>query len=352
MPQRKPLKIPRKAADVIAREVINAGHFPVPLEPRSKKPVEDGWTASRITSDDVPARFPPDCNVGILTGVTGLVDLDLDCDEAIALADDYLPETGWVWGRKGAPRSHRLYRVPGDPPITRTMADPTKSDERGMLVEFRSTGHQTLYPGSTHPSGELVRWVTHEQPAEVESHALLRCARQLAAACLLARNWDPGSRDEIAASLIGMLDGRGWTAADIRAFLEPILRSVGDEESRDRLNKIERTPRARAEGAHIFGLPKLVEKLGQEVVSKLVEWLELDARPGSNAARLPLGLRSAFDIVNTPVKASWLLRPYLEEYAIAVLTGDYGTFKSFLALDWALHLATGKRWHNDPRGSE
>jgi RecA-family ATPase len=35
-----------------------------------------------------------------------------------------------------------------------------------------------------------------------------------------------------------------------------------------------------------------------------------------------------------------------------VLTGDYGTFKSFLALDWALHLATGKRWHNDPRGSE
>jgi hypothetical protein len=148
------------------------------------------------------------------------------------------------------------------------------------------------------------------------------------------------------------LDSREWTAADIRAFLEPILRLVGDEESRDRLNKIERTPRARAEGAHIFGLPKLVEKLGQEVVNKLVEWLELDARAGSSAARLPLGLRSAFDIVNTPVKASWLLRPYLEEYAIAVLTGDYGTFKSFLALDWALHLATGKRWHNDPRGSE
>jgi hypothetical protein len=183
----------------------------------------------------------------------------------------------------------------------------------------------------------------------VESHALLRCARQLAAACLLARNWDPGSRDEIAAALIGVLDSREWTAADIRGFLEPIRRPVGDEESRDRLYKIERTPRARAEGAHIYGLPKLVEKLGQEVVNKLVEWLELDARPGSRAARLPLDLRSAFDIVNTPVKASWLLRPYLEEYAIAVLTGDFGTFKSFLALDWALHLATGKRWYNDPR---
>jgi hypothetical protein len=198
-------------------------------------------------------------------------------------------------------------------PSTMKMADPGRDEERGMLVELRTNGQQTMYPGSTHPSGEKVEWDTHERPAEVESHALLRCARQLAAACLLARNWDPGSRDEIAAALIGVLDSREWTAADIRAFLEPILRFVGDEESRDRLNKIERTPRARAEGAHVFGLPKLVEKLGQEVVSKLVEWLELDARLGSSAARLPLGLRSAFDIVNTPVKASWLLRPYLEE---------------------------------------
>jgi AAA domain len=83
-----------------------------------------------------------------------------------------------------------------------------------------------------------------------------------------------------------------------------------------------------------------------------VEWLELDERRSQSPTRLPLDLRSAFDIVNTPTKASWLLRPYLEEYAIAVLTGDYGTFKSFLALDWALHLATGKHWHNDPRGSK
>jgi hypothetical protein len=36
VPQHKPLKIPRKTADVIAREVIDAGHFPVPLKPRSK----------------------------------------------------------------------------------------------------------------------------------------------------------------------------------------------------------------------------------------------------------------------------------------------------------------------------
>jgi hypothetical protein len=129
MPQRKPLKIPRKTADVTAREIIDAGHYPVPLEPRSKKPVDDGWTALRITSDEVTARFPPDYNVGILTGVTGIIDVDLDCEEAIALADDYLPETGWVWGRTGAPRSHRLYIAVGEVPPTVKFADPREPRE-------------------------------------------------------------------------------------------------------------------------------------------------------------------------------------------------------------------------------
>jgi|SRR5215471_16982880 len=43
----------------------------------------------------------------------GLVDVDLDCEEAIELAPLYLPETGAIFGRKSAPKSHWLYIADG-----------------------------------------------------------------------------------------------------------------------------------------------------------------------------------------------------------------------------------------------
>jgi len=72
------------------------------------------------------------------------------------------------------------------------------------------------------------------------------------------------------------------------------------------------------------------------------------ARKDAGTAPL-LTLRTASDIVNNPVPAKWLLKPYLEQDVTAVIAGDYGTFKSFLCLDWCLHIATGKTWHGDPR---
>ena len=37
----------------------------------------------------------------------------------------------------------------------------------------------------------------------------------------------------------------------------------------------------------------------------------------------------------------WLIDPYLQEETCAILTGEYGSFKSFVALDMALSVATG-----------
>lgn len=351
--KKRALRVFRKSAIATAREIATAGHYPLPVERRSKSTHLEGWPELRIAIDQVERHFQPDSNVGILTGVTGLMDVDLDCEETLALADDYLPATGWEWGRNSTPRSHRLYHGTGEIPQPEKLKDPTRKNQDGeTLIEFRAHRQQTLYPGSVHPSGERVRWYEHDLPAEIEPPKLLRCVKRLAAAALLARNWDTGSRDEIAAALIGVLDRRGWPAADVETFLVPILQLVEDEEHRDRLSKIIRTPRAREAGKHIFGFPTLREKLGPEVVRAISAWLELDDREATHQSGLPIALRSAYEIVNEPVEPSWLLRPYLEEYAIAVLTGDYATFKSFLALDWACHLALGKNWHSDPRSEK
>ncbi len=51
-------------------------------------------------------------------------------------------------------------------------------------------------------------------------------------------------------------------------------------------------------------------------------------------------IRCGFEIVERPISSTWLLRPYLEESILALLYGDLGTFKSFLALMWSFTLAT------------
>lgn len=82
----------------------------------------------------------------------GLVDVNLDCSEAITLAGSFLPETASIFGRTNKPRSHRLY-----------VCDPSARSEKfcyvdGMtLLEIRSTKCQTFFLPSEH-SGEVVAW--------------------------------------------------------------------------------------------------------------------------------------------------------------------------------------------------
>jgi AAA domain len=52
-------------------------------------------------------------------------------------------------------------------------------------------------------------------------------------------------------------------------------------------------------------------------------------------------IRRAAEVAAAIPRSSWALRPYLERDAVAVLYGDFGTYKSFVALDWALRVALG-----------
>lgn len=45
---------------------------------------------------------------------------------------------------------------------------------------------------------------------------------------------------------------------------------------------------------------------------------------------------------------AWLIGGFLVADTLAVLYGEFGTYKSFLALDWALCVATGSAWHGQP----
>ena len=138
-----------------ARRYLRAGFAPIEIPRGSKNPGRNNWTAERHTEESV-VHFHPESNLGVLNGEPsgGLVDVDLDAPEAVAVAATFLPPTPLIFGRPGKPRSHWLYRC-SPPPVTTkytTPPDPiTKKSE--MLVELLSTGSQTVWPPSVHPSG-------------------------------------------------------------------------------------------------------------------------------------------------------------------------------------------------------
>ncbi|WP_413431543.1 DUF3987 domain-containing protein [Crateriforma spongiae] len=155
------------------------GWYCVPLKPKSKSPSRREWTALRLE----PVVFPEGCNIGLILGEPSgwLVDVDLDCREAIELADQYLPPTPAITGRPSSPKSHRWYIAANA--TTEKYQDPS---DGSMIVELRSTGTQTVVGPSIHPDGEPCD-VLDSEPATVPAPMLAACVKALADAVIVRR---------------------------------------------------------------------------------------------------------------------------------------------------------------------
>jgi hypothetical protein len=173
-----------------ALDYAKRGWQDVPIPAGEKGPKLSGWGKLRLSIDDLPRHFGGGCNIGVILGPPSgeLVDIDLDCEEALAIADLYLPPTGAEFGRKSKPRSHRLYVAPGA--VHEAFADPL---DGSTLLELRAQGrdggcHQTVFPPSVHPSGESIEWTSQIiAPAVVDAKPLRLVAAYLAIGCLVAR---------------------------------------------------------------------------------------------------------------------------------------------------------------------
>src|SRR5262245_40198556 len=87
----------------------------IPLAYRGKRPLDTAWQNTRYRAAEGLAQHfnGQPLNVGVVLGAVsgGLVDVDLDCIEAITLAPRFLPPT-MVHGRVSKPQSHRWYLSP------------------------------------------------------------------------------------------------------------------------------------------------------------------------------------------------------------------------------------------------
>src|SRR5262249_32490124 len=120
-----------------ARKGKQMGRLPIPIPLREKGPRLKGWTGLRLTDQQIEQEFGgAPKNIGFLLGEPskGTIDVDLDCNEAVELAQHILPTTAEIFGRPSKPRSHYIYRSPD------LTSHQFQDVDGSMIVEIRSTG--------------------------------------------------------------------------------------------------------------------------------------------------------------------------------------------------------------------
>lgn len=302
-----------------ARGYLSEGFRVVPVPAGQKAPALAGWPELRIEESDLACYFNGTAgNIGVLLGEPSgaVVDVDLDCDEAVTIASRFLPATDRVHGRPGRPSSHFWYRAPGL--RSRKYQDPEQRGDAGMIVELRSTGLQTVVPPSVHPSGEPYTWMDRGPPVEVDAHALELAVAKMATAVLLARRWPAeGLRDEAALAVSGVLTRGGWTEEQVDELLEVVAQLAHDPEWRARRKGRGSAARADA-GRPVYGWPTFAKLLGEKTVGILREWLGL---PGGEATRAsPLDFEALIGRVRVINKEDASAGPrFLEDQGVLAL---------------------------------
>jgi len=281
------------------------------------------------------ARWPR-ANLAIVTGQhSGVVVIDADTPEAIA----YLEQQG---GLEGAPSQrtgkgrHWFLKHPG-------RHIKTQAGQLGKGIDVRANGGMTVVAPSLHRSGREYEWITPPgaapllpippwlmerlnglekkhapQASEPGESARGRDLGNLAPLDLqeILDGLDEGRRNDSLYRYASRLRGKGYEIADAKISLLGVA---------SRCNP----PMEKAE------------------VLDIADRVWADYEGPSSKARRPLRLLTMSEMKSLPPPEP-LIDGVLFRDTIAVLDGGPGSFKSFVAIDMALSIASGVDWHECP----
>lgn len=267
-----------------AYSYIERGWSPIPVPAAEKAPRIKGWTKLRMDEQTASQHFAAAGNIGILLGEAskGLVDVDLDCNEAINLASEILPETNAIFGRESKRESHRLYVADPVPDSSQKFVD-----ENGQcIVELRSNGGQTIFPPSTHTSGEKITWDKDGEPARLGRDEIASKVRLLAATVILARHYpERGSRNDFCLTVANLLHRAKYDDEAIRNVLAALAAFAGDEELQSRVRATEYSAERLEDGGTARGLPFLSNLIGEKPTRAIAKILGLGFRSPGKAPK-------------------------------------------------------------------
>lgn len=283
-----------------ALEAVERGYSPIPIFSHDKRPAISDWPKGigTVDPDEVEKYFrdratqePLADNLGLLLGKPsgGLIDIDLDHPKTRRLKDHFLPRSPMRSGRPGRPGSHYWFIAEeGTLQGYRKYTMPKKPDGKqgDVIVEYRSTGGQSVIPPSIHPTGEDYRWEGEpwggeRGPAVINGQKLAVQVASLALATVLLDNWpSQGSRHDAYLALAGGLlwfgernvhpfwgdNGGSNTRVMIRALAEATLDDDGpDARESEVMNS---TLKKIYDGRQTAGFGKLAEIIGADHVKQ------------------------------------------------------------------------------------
>ncbi len=210
---------------------IARGWRPIVVRERSKLPASRSWQ----NTSPKPENFGTTQNVGVILGPRSgnLVDIDLDCPEARAVAA--LPELFGglpALGREGQrPPGHRLVVCPD---LAECDARVHKLEADGCVLEVRAGRGYTVVPPSVHEGEVAVVWQGGAVPASISEMPWeqLRLRARLTGLLTLALRHYPkeGGRDDFCMHLGGALMHLGVPGESGDALLRGLATLAGDNE--------------------------------------------------------------------------------------------------------------------------
>jgi hypothetical protein len=266
----------------VAIQYIRRGWAVIPIPHGRKTPVIKDWPKLLITEASAHEFFNAQPqNIGVILGTPSLnlIDIDLDCPEAVMLAPHFLPETPAIFGRTSKRRSHYLYE-------SKIEQAKYKAPDGKMLLELRSDGGQTIFPGSVH-SGEAVEWASEGIPSPVKPEGIVAAVEKLAACSLLAQVWNTGSRHDLALAVGGGLARAGWARDDAVKFIVCAAEAGGDDEVEDREQAVSDTFE-KIDTGHVKGWPSVAEIIGDKAVHRMRQFLGISTKDDAPTDDVPI----------------------------------------------------------------
>ena len=253
----EPLKLNKEAlsALIMANVTVFAYDY-------GTKTVKASWLKRRkqiINSVDDVDEYK---NYHIITGDNNIVDIDLDCIEAIKLAPYFLPATNMKYGRQSNPQSHWLFKVID---LTKkhtrkffSFEDPNIDKE--TLVELRAHDHYSMCAGK-YAEEEYVQWTDYSSIKETTYDALYKSVAMLAVASIILRNYPTGDRNVYIWQVAGTLWHHKVDEDDALKIIEVVCNAANDEEVNSRLAKAKHVYKSDTPQKEIVGLPTLATAL-------------------------------------------------------------------------------------------
>src|SRR5262249_40935145 len=145
---------------------------------------------------------------------------------------------------------------------------------------------------------------------------------RLAAASLLARYWQSGSRHELALALAGMLAHGGWSLEEIDRFVCAVARAADDEEWPNRRGDVRSTRGRTRSGKATTGARRLAERIGERVVRQVREWLGLTPNGPLYIADSGFQFTAMSELLARPIEEQeWVVQNMLPTKGLSLLVG-------------------------------